>query len=87
MPKRWLTRAASGIISGRAERRERERQAELPRRRAECSWIHGTRVANDPVTAPCTQKTAATAYRDRLTSVVSFSHKQTHNLFERSAGW
>ncbi|GHA04491.1 hypothetical protein GCM10010345_05880 [Streptomyces canarius] len=32
------------------------------------SWTHGTRVANEPVTAPCTAKTAATAYRARLTS-------------------
>jgi hypothetical protein len=31
-------------------------------------WIHGTRVANDPVTAPCTQNTAATATRARRTS-------------------
>ncbi|GAA3133381.1 hypothetical protein GCM10017687_56860 [Streptomyces echinatus] len=33
-----------------------------------CSWTHGTRVANEPVTAPCTANTAATAYRARLTS-------------------
>lgn len=30
------------------------------------SWIHGTRVAKLPVTAPCTAKTAATAYRALL---------------------
>ncbi len=33
-----------------------------------CSWIQGTRVAKDLVTAPCTANTAATAYRARLTS-------------------
>ncbi|GHF20201.1 hypothetical protein GCM10017776_42560 [Streptomyces griseoluteus] len=32
------------------------------------SWIQGTRVAKEPVTAPCTANTAATAYRARLTS-------------------
>ena len=32
------------------------------------SWIHGTRVAKEPVTEPCTAKTAATAYRARFTS-------------------
>lgn len=35
------------------------------------SWIQGTRVANEPVTAPCTANTAATAYRARFTSTAS----------------
>ncbi len=65
-PNRWLIAPASGIateapIAGKASARP-----SCPALTPVWSTIQGMRVAKLPATAPCTQKTAATAYRARF---------------------
>ena len=67
-PKRWLMLPASGIATDAPSAGKASAMPNWPALTPAWSWIHGTRVANEPVTAPCTAKTAATAYRDRFTS-------------------
>lgn len=68
LPKRWLTRAARGIEHDAPNAVKAREKPNCPAFKEAWSWIHGTRVANEPVTAPCTANTAATAYRARRTS-------------------
>jgi hypothetical protein len=67
-PKRWLMLPANGIAREAPSAGKARASPSWPALTPAWSWIHGTRVANEPVTAPCTAKTAATAYRARLTS-------------------
>lgn len=67
-PKRWLMLPATGMETEAPSAGKASASPNWPALTPAWSWIHGTRVANDPVTAPCTAKTDATAYRARLTS-------------------
>ncbi len=68
VPKRWLMLPASGIATDAPSAGKARARPSWPALTPAWSWIQGTRVANEPVTAPCTANTAATAYRARLTS-------------------
>ncbi|GAA5707772.1 hypothetical protein Save01_08644 [Streptomyces avermitilis] len=70
-PKRWLIRPASGIATDAPIAGKASASPSCPAPIEAWSWIHGTRVANEPVTAPCTANTAATAYRARFNSRTS----------------
>lgn len=72
-PKRWLIRPASGIATEAPSAGKASASPNWPALTPAWSWIQGTRVAKEPVTAPCTAKTAATAYRARLTSRRSYT--------------
>lgn len=67
-PKRWLTLPASGIATDAPIAGNASARPSWPALTEAWSWIHGTRVANEPVTAPWTANTVATAYRERFTS-------------------
>ena len=68
LPKRWVIRPASGMAQEAPNAVKARAKPSCPALDEAWSWIQGTRVANEPVTAPCTANTAATAYRARLTS-------------------
>ncbi len=73
-PKRWETAPARGMASEAPSAGKASASPSCPALTPACSWIQGMRVAKLPVTAPWTQKTAATAKRARRRrSVVTVS--------------
>ena len=68
-----LAGVASGMAQDAPNAVKARAKPNSPALRWACSWTQGTRVANEPVTAPCTVNTAATAYRARRTSVGAYT--------------